>query len=88
MLLWTTASASGLTFYPNQSYGDPAYRELLQNAKFRQALSQAMDRDTLNDIVWLGQATPRTISVVNDSSLYQADLEKVYADYWWGPNLC
>jgi peptide/nickel transport system substrate-binding protein len=81
MLLWTVAQASGLTFFPNQSYSDPAYRELLQTFEFRQALSQAIDRDTINDIVWLGQATPRTISVVNDSSLYQADIEKIYGDY-------
>ncbi len=81
MLLWTVAQASGLTFFPNQSYSDPAYRELLQTFEFRQALSQAMDRDTINDIVWLGQATPRTISVVNDSALYQPDIEKIYAEY-------
>ena len=81
MLLWTVAQASGLTFFPNQSYPDPKYRELLQNPKFRQALSQAMDRDTINDIVWLGQATPRTISVVNDSALYQADIENIYGDF-------
>jgi peptide/nickel transport system substrate-binding protein len=81
MLLWTVAQASGLTFFPNQSYADPAYRELLQNFKFRQALSQAMNRDEINDIVWLGQATPRTISVVNDSALYQPDIEKIYAEY-------
>ena len=56
MNLWTVAQASFLSFFPNQSYGDPAYRELLQNFKFRQALSQAIDRDTLNDIVLLGQA--------------------------------
>ncbi|MBN2005224.1 MAG: ABC transporter substrate-binding protein [Anaerolineae bacterium] len=79
--LWTVAQASGLTFFPNQSYADPKYRELLQNFTFRQALSQAMDRDTLNDIVWLGQATPRTISVVKDSALFQADIEDIYADY-------
>lgn len=81
MLLWTVAQASFLSFFPNQSYPDPAYRELLQNFKFRQALSQAIDRDTINDIVLLGQATPRTISVVNDSSLYQADIENIYGEY-------
>jgi peptide/nickel transport system substrate-binding protein len=79
--LWTTASASGLTFFPNQSYTDEKYRELLQNFKFRQALSQAIDRATLNDIVWLGQATPRTISVVRDSALYQPDIENVYGEF-------
>jgi len=81
MLLWTVAQASGLTFFPNQSYPDPAYRELLQNFKFRQVLSQAIDRDTINDIIFLGQATPRTISVVNDSALYQADIENIYGEY-------
>jgi len=81
MLLWTVAQASFLSFFPNQSYSDPAYRELLQNFTFRQALSQAIDRDTINDIVLLGQGVPRTISVVNDSSLYQADIENIYGEY-------
>jgi peptide/nickel transport system substrate-binding protein len=81
MLLWTGANASGLTFFPNQSYGDPAYRELMQNLKFRQALSLAIDRDTLNDIVWLGQATPRTISVVESSALFQQDIENYYGEF-------
>jgi len=81
MLLWTTASASGLTFFPNQSYPDPAYRKLMQNPKFRQALSLAIDRGTLNDIVWLGQAIPRTISVVRDSALFQPDIENIYGEY-------
>jgi peptide/nickel transport system substrate-binding protein len=79
--LWTTASASGLTFFPNQSYPDEKYRELMQDAKFRQALSQAIDRETLNDIVWLGQAVPRTISVVRDSALYQPDIENIYGEF-------
>ncbi|TEU14021.1 MAG: ABC transporter substrate-binding protein, partial [Anaerolineales bacterium] len=81
LLKWSAASASGLTFFPNQSYSDPKYRELMQNFKFRQALSLAIDRDLLNQIVWLGQATPRTITVVRDSALFQEDIEDIYAEY-------
>jgi len=81
MLLWPQAQASGLTFFPNQSYSDPAYRELLQNFKFRQALSQAIDRDTINEILFLGQAVPQTISVVEDSALYQPDIANIYGEY-------
>jgi peptide/nickel transport system substrate-binding protein len=80
MLLWPQAQASGLTFFPNQSYSDPAYRELLQNFKFRQALSQAIDRDTINEIMFLGLAVPQTISVVKDSALYQPDIANIYGD--------
>jgi peptide/nickel transport system substrate-binding protein len=79
--LWTVAQASAFTLFPNQSYGDEKYRELLQNATFRQALSHAIDRDTMNDIIWLGQATPRTISVVEDSALFQPEIENVYGEY-------
>ncbi|MBN1889586.1 MAG: ABC transporter substrate-binding protein [Thermoflexales bacterium] len=80
MLLWVNANASHMTFFPNQSYKDPQYRELLQNAKFRQALSQALDRDLMNQVAWLGQAEPRTITVVRDSALFQPDIEKLYAE--------
>ena len=80
-LLWPRAQASSLTFFPNQSYPDPAYRELLQNLKFRQALSLAIDRDTINEVCWLGQGTPRSISVVRDSALFQADIETLNAEY-------
>jgi len=81
MLLWTLAQASGLTFFPNQSYPDPKYRELIQNLKFRQALSLAIDRDLINEVAWLGQATPRTISVVRDSALFQEDIETLNAEF-------
>ncbi|HSJ53048.1 MAG TPA: ABC transporter substrate-binding protein [Anaerolineae bacterium] len=81
VFLWPQAQASGLTFFPNQSYKDPKYRELLQNFKFRQVLSQAIDRDTINEILWLGTGRPMTISVVKDSALYQPDIENVYGDF-------
>jgi peptide/nickel transport system substrate-binding protein len=81
VFLWPQAQASGLTFFPNQSYSDPAYRELMQNFKFRQALSQAIDRDTLNEILWLGTGVPMTISVVKDSALYQPDIANIYGEY-------
>jgi peptide/nickel transport system substrate-binding protein len=81
MLLWPQAQASGLTLFPNQSFADPAYRELLQNFKFRQALSQSIDRDTINEVLFLGLAVPQTISVVKDSALYQSDIANIYGEY-------
>ena len=80
-LLWNNASASHATFMPNQSYGDPKYRALMQELKFRQALSLAIDRDLINEIVHLGLGTPRTESVVNDSALFQPDIEFYYAEF-------
>jgi peptide/nickel transport system substrate-binding protein len=80
-LLWTTANASNITLFPNQSFPDPVYRELMQNLKFRQALSLAIDRDAINSVAFLDQAIPRTISVVRDSPLFQEDIEAYYAEF-------
>jgi len=80
-LLWSTANASNITLFPNQSYKDPKYRALMQNLKFRQALSLAIDRDTINKVAFLGQGIPRTISVVRDSPLFQSDIETYYAQF-------
>jgi len=81
LYLWSSAQASQETFFPNQSYPDPKYRELMQNLKFRQALSLAIDRDLINEIAYLGQAIPRSITVVRDSALFQPDIETYYAEY-------
>ena len=80
-LLWSNAAASHATFFPNQSYGDPKYRALMQELKFRQALSLAIDRDLINEVVHLGLGTPRTESVVNDSALFQPDIEFYFAEF-------
>ena len=80
-IMWSAAQASSLTFFPNQSYNDPQYRELITNFKFRQALSLAMDRDLMNEVGFLGLANPRTITVVKDSALFQPELEKYNAEF-------
>ncbi len=81
LLLWKTASASNVTLFPNQSYGDPKYRELMQNLQFREALSLAIDRDTINNVSFLGQGIPRTETVVRDSALFQPDIENYMGEY-------
>jgi peptide/nickel transport system substrate-binding protein len=81
MLLWPQATASNATLWFNQSYGDEKYRTLFQNVSFRRAMSHAIDRDTLNQLVYLGQGTPRTESVVPDSACYIPELENVHGEF-------
>jgi peptide/nickel transport system substrate-binding protein len=79
--MWSNASASNQTFFVNQSYSDPQYRELFQNLDFRKALSFAIDRDLINEVAYLGQAVPRTITVVDKSPYFQEDIENIYGDF-------
>lgn len=81
MLLWPQAQASSATFFFNQSYSDERYRTLFQDLRFRQAMSHAIDRDTINQVAFLGQGVPRTISVVPDSPYYIPELENVNGEY-------
>ena len=81
LTLWSSASASSPTLFPNQSYSDPKYRELLQTLKFRQALSLAIDRDLINEVVYLGQGTPRTETVVRNSPYFQPEIETLNAEF-------
>ena len=79
--MWSNASASGMSFFVNQSYSDPQYRELFQTLDFRIALSHAIDRDLINEIAYLGQATPRTITVVDKSPYFQEDIVNIYGEF-------
>ncbi|NLE50215.1 MAG: ABC transporter substrate-binding protein [Chloroflexi bacterium] len=81
MLLWPQATASNATLFINQSYPDAKYRELFQNFDFRRALSLAIDRDAVNEIVFLGQGAARTETVVPASPYYQPELEALNAEY-------
>lgn len=81
MLLWPQAQASNATFFINQSYSDPKYRELFQTFDFRRALSLAIDRNAINEIVFLGQGVPRTETVVPASPYYDPEIEAVNAEY-------
>ena len=81
MLLWPSASAASAALFFNQSYPEDQYRELFQTFDFRRAMSLAIDRDTINQVAYLGQGTPRTHTVVPDSPYYQEDIEAVNAEY-------
>jgi peptide/nickel transport system substrate-binding protein len=72
--LWSSDGASSIGLQPNQSYADPKYRELMQNKEFRYALSMAIDRDLINDIAYLSQATPTSQSVGPATAWYVEEL--------------
>jgi len=81
MLLWPQAQASAATLWFNQSYADDNYRTLFQDIRFRRAMSHAIDRDQINQVAFLGQGFPQTITVVPDSPYYDPAIANVDGEY-------
>ena len=81
MFLWPSASAAATALFFNESYSDMQYRELFQTLEFRQAMSIAIDRDTINEIAFLGQGVPRTSTVVPDAPYYDPEWESQNAQF-------
>ncbi|CAN5923774.1 ABC transporter substrate-binding protein [soil metagenome] len=78
--LWELGSGSQLALYPNLTTNDTAWRGLMRDVRFRRALSLAVDRDELNQVVYVGLATPSNNTVMSRSPLFRPH----YATRWAG----
>jgi len=76
------AVGSDVTLYFNQNYqGDPYIGELLRNVKFRQAVSLAINREEIWQLVYLGLGEPRQASLIKGVKYYDPEWEKAFAEY-------
>ena len=73
--VWTTPSFWGNMFalMLSQTHKEPERRALFRDIRFRQALSLAIDRDELNEVLYLGLATPQQAVPVRRSGFYWED---------------
>ena len=76
--LWKTAKGSHLALFPNLNAKDPAWRTLFQNMEFRRALSLAINRHEINQVIYYGLAIEGQNTVLPASPLYK----KAYLDAW------
>ncbi len=76
--LWEVGSGSQLALFPNLNTNDAEWRGLFRDVRFRRALSTAIDRDELNQVVYLGLATPSNNTVMSRSELFKP----AYATQW------
>ncbi len=76
--LWTSIAAYSV----NQNYaGAKAVGDVLRDVRFRQALSLALNRDEINDIIALGQGTPLQATISPTSSAYKDDWGNYMIEY-------
>ncbi|MEM9625754.1 MAG: ABC transporter substrate-binding protein [Pseudomonadota bacterium] len=79
--LWQTARGAHLALYPNLNASDPVWRDVLRDARFRRALSLAIDREEINQIMYFGLAMGGNNTVLPQSPLYQEDYRFQWAAF-------
>jgi peptide/nickel transport system substrate-binding protein len=66
---------------PNHAAKNPLVREFFQNRNCRIAMSLAMNREEINDLIYDGERTPRQYSPTEGSPQYYEKASNVYLDY-------
>jgi peptide/nickel transport system substrate-binding protein len=80
-LLWKTAQGSHFALFPNLNASDPAWRQVLRDARVRHALSMAIDRSQVNQVLYFGLATEGNNTVVAESPLYKKEYQTRWAQF-------
>lgn len=80
-LLWRTGSGSDIALYPNLTAQDPVWRALMRDVRFRHALSLAIDRPLINEVLFFGLAKPGGNAAIEASPLYSEARRQAWAQY-------
>ncbi len=79
--LWESGSGSQIALFPNLNAKDEVWRKLMRDVRFRRALSLAVDRDELNEVVYIGLAKPSNNTIMTRSELFKPDYASRWAAY-------
>ena len=81
VLLWRTGPGSQLALYPNLNVDDEAWRRLMQDVRFRRALSLATNRHEINQVIYFGLAIEGQNTVLPESPLYRPEYRSSWASF-------
>jgi len=80
-LLWRAAKGSHIALFPNLNVNDPVWRKVLRDVRFRRALSLAIDRSLVNQVLYFGLAIEANNTVLAGSPLYRESYKDAWARY-------
>lgn len=76
--LWRTGKGSHVALFPNLNCDDPVWRAVFRDVRFRRALSLAIDRHEVNQVIYYGLALEGGNTVLPESPLFRT----AYRDAW------
>lgn len=80
-LLWPSDGGNAGVIMLNLTHNDPFLRETFQNDQFRKALSLAIDREEINDVLFYGQGVPRQHMVLEEADFVDSAWAESYVEF-------
>ena len=77
----TPTTVNAFIIQVNMNCDDPVKREIFSNKDFRIALSYAMDRNEINDVVYVSQGAPHQAAPRPESRFYHERLATQYTEF-------
>ncbi|MGH2550658.1 MAG: ABC transporter substrate-binding protein [Thermomicrobiales bacterium] len=77
-LLWNSNFSGNVCLMFNQTSPDEAKRTIFQDVRFRQAMSLGLDRDEINQVLYLGQAAMQQATANASTSFYVEEQATAY----------
>jgi len=79
--LWRTARGSEIALYPNLNTNDPVWRALIRDVRFRRALSLAVNREEINQVIYFGLGLKGANTVLPRSTLFSEAYRSAWSGY-------
>ena len=79
--LWGNGTASQIAIYLNLNYNDEGWRDMMRDVRFRRALSMAIDRQTINKVLYFGLGNEGAMTMLPESPFYKEENLKAWAQY-------
>jgi len=79
--LWDTTKGAHIALFPNLNASDPVWREVLRDARFRRALSLAINRHEINQVLYYGLAREGNNTVHPDCPFYEPEFRAQWAEF-------
>ncbi len=81
VFLWRTGPGRQWALYPNLDAKDKVWRKLMRDVRFRRALSLAIDRHLINEVLYFGLGIEGQNTLLPQSPLYRPEYRSAWAQY-------